>query len=79
MIKQIYHGIQKAVLRVWGNHNLRPGCRRLPARTFHTPVGTLRLVVRVCSPNDNQLPVIYVLVRHVTHTSSSDRRVQVML
>ena len=26
-----------------GNQNLRPSCRRPPARTFHTPVGTLRL------------------------------------
>ena len=30
-------------LGLGGNHNLRPGCRRLPARTFHTPAGTLRL------------------------------------
>ena len=26
-----------------GNQNLRPSCSRPPARTFHTPVGTLRL------------------------------------
>ena len=49
------HGIQKAVhqfrfknveqhlLGSEGNQNLRPSCRRPPARTFHTPVGTLRL------------------------------------
>ena len=55
MIKTFYHGIQKVVhqfrfknfehllLGSGGNHNLRPGCRRPPARTFHTPVGTLRL------------------------------------
>ena len=56
MIKKFYHGIQKAVhqfsfknveqhllLGSGGNQNLRPSCRRPPARTFHTPVGTLRL------------------------------------
>ena len=30
-------------LGLGGNQNLRPSCRRPPARTFHTPVGTLRL------------------------------------
>ena len=52
----IYHGIQKAVhqfrfknveqhilLGSGGNQNLRPSCRRPPARTFHIPVGTVRL------------------------------------
>ena len=56
MIKKLYHGIQKAVhqfmfknveqhpiLGSGGNQNLRPSCRRPPTRTFHTPVGTLRL------------------------------------
>ena len=58
MIKKFYHGIQKAVhqfrfknveqhLLLWsgGNQNLRPSCRRPPARTFHIPVGTLRFDV----------------------------------
>ena len=43
-------------LGLGGNQNLRPSCRRPPARTFHTPVGTLRLdapaLVWVRSPND---------------------------
>ena len=43
-------------LGLGGNHHLRPSCRRPPARTFHTPVGTLRLdapaLVWVRSPND---------------------------
>ena len=56
MIKKFYHGIQKAVhqfrfknveqhrlLGSGGNQNLRFSCRRPPTRTFHTPVGTLRL------------------------------------
>ena len=55
MIKKYYHGIKNTVhqcrqtnfehllLVSGGNHNLRPGCRRPPPRTFHTPVGTLRL------------------------------------
>ena len=55
MIKKLYHGIQKAVhqfrfknvkqhlLESGGNQNLRPSCRWPPTRTFHTPVGTLRL------------------------------------
>ena len=30
-------------LGLGGNQNLRPSCRRPPTRTFHTPVGTLRL------------------------------------
>ena len=55
MIKKFYHGIQKAVhqfrfknieqhllLGSGGNQNLRPSCKRPPARTFHIPVGTLR-------------------------------------
>ena len=50
------HGIQKAVhqfrfknveqqllLGSGGNQNLRSSSRRSPTRTFHTPVGTLRL------------------------------------
>ena len=50
MIKKFYHGIQKAVhqfrfknveqhliLGSGGNQNLRPSCRRPPARTFHPP------------------------------------------
>ena len=58
MIKKFYHGIQKAVhqfrfknveqhllLGSGGNQNLRPSCRRPPARTFHIPVGTLRFDV----------------------------------
>ena len=71
MIKKIYPGIQKAVHQFrfknfehllgsggggGGDHNLRPSCSRPPARTFHTPIGTLRLdapaLVRVRSPND---------------------------
>ena len=68
MIKKLYHGIQNAIhpfrftnfehLGSGGNHNLRPGCRRPPARTFHTPVhvGTLRLdapaLFQVRSPID---------------------------
>ena len=55
MINKLYHGIQKVVhqfrfknfahllLGSGGSHNLKPGCWRPPARTFHTPVGTLRL------------------------------------
>ena len=43
-------------LGLGGNQNLRPSCRRPPTRTFHTPVGTLRLdapaLVWVRSPND---------------------------
>ena len=60
-----------------GNQNLRPSCRRPPTRTFHPPVGTLRLdapaLVRVCSPDDGSpngliiplstLPVLRVLFR----------------
>ena len=50
MIKKFYHGIQKAVhpfrlknfehllLGSGRNQNLRPGCRRHLARTFHTPL-----------------------------------------
>ena len=58
MIKKFYHGIQKAVhqfrfknveqhllLGSGGNQNLRPSCKRPPARTFHIPVGTLRFDV----------------------------------
>ena len=58
MIKKFHHGIQKAVhqfrfknveqhllLGSGGNQNLRPSCRRPPARTFHIPVGTLRFDV----------------------------------
>ena len=69
MIQKFYHGIQKAVhqfrfknveqhllLGSGGNQNLRPSCRRPPTRTFHTPVGILRLdapaLVWVRSPND---------------------------
>ena len=69
MITKLYHGIQKAVhhfrfknveqhllLGSGGNQNLRPSCRRPPTRTFHTPVGILRLdapaLVWVRSPND---------------------------
>ena len=48
MIKKNYHRVHKAVnlfrfknfehlLGSGGNHNLRPGCRRHQARTFHTP------------------------------------------
>ena len=43
-------------LGLGGNQNLRPSCRRPPARTFHIPVGTLRFdvpeLVWVHSPND---------------------------
>ena len=43
-------------LGLGGNQNLRPSCRRPHARTFHTPVGTLRLdapaLVWVRSPYD---------------------------
>ena len=34
---------QHVLLGSGGNQNLRPSCRRPPTRTFHTPVGTLRL------------------------------------
>ena len=47
---------QHLLLGSGGNQNLRPSCRRPPTRTFHPPVGTLRLdapaLVRVHSPND---------------------------
>ena len=46
-------------LGLGGNQNLRPSCRRPPARTFHIPVGTLRLdvpaLVWVHSPNDGNI------------------------
>ena len=47
---------QHLLLGSGGNQNLRPCCRQPPARTFHIPVGTLRLdvpaLVWVRSPND---------------------------
>ena len=97
MIKKFYHGIQKAVhqftfknveehllLGSGGNQNLRPSCRRPPTRTFHTPVGTLRLdapaLVWVRSPNDGNklgwsplstLPVSYFDVIFLMYLVSS--------
>ena len=35
--------VEQHLLGSGGNQNLRPSCRRPPTRTFHTPVGTLRL------------------------------------
>ena len=82
MIKQFYHGIQKAVdqFRFKNFEHLllgsggEPQFKTPPARTFHTPVGTLRLdapaLVWVRSPNDGNklglsslstLPVLRVL------------------